>query len=96
MGIGRFCCCFPKGNMETAITTTQYAQGEMINTGEGDISSDEEQPQEVEAQQEEEQNEVSGTHAIEVEMEQLSEEADRQLEEEGRQLLQQSVFLDGL
>lgn len=92
MGIGRFCCCFPKGNMETAITTTQYAQGELINTGEDDISSDEEQPQEGE-EQEEEQNEMSGTHAIEVEMEQLSEEADRQLEEEGRQLLQQSVFL---
>ena len=93
MGIGRFCCCFPKGNMETAITTTQYAQGEMINTGEGDVSSDEEQPQEVE-EHEEEQSDV--THAIEVEMEELSEEADRQLEEEGRQLLQQSVFLDAL
>ena len=93
MGIGRFCCCFPKGNMETAITTTQYAQGEMINTGEGDVSSDEEQPQEVE-EHEEEQSDV--THAIEVEMEELSEEADRQLEEEGKQLLQQSVFLDGL
>ena len=93
MGIGRFCCCFPKGNMETAITTTQYAQGEMINTGEGDVSSDEEQPQEVE-EHEEEQSDV--THAIEVEMEELSEEADRQLEEEGKQLLQQSVFLDAL